>query len=153
MRRMAWEASRRFGGWEITARLAPGFWTLGAYWHTRPVAATVRLPFLHIGIARADPACATDAGDWGWSLFRVTAWKTEFRLDIDLDDWAVGLECTKIDDFSVHLGPLNVQIETGKFYDLAFPPGVPVLRLFFPGGQTVQPWPLRCHPPLRRPEP
>jgi hypothetical protein len=46
------------------------------------VAATVRLPFLHIGIARADPACATDAGDWGWSLFRVTAWKTEFRLDI-----------------------------------------------------------------------
>ncbi len=25
-----------------------------------------------------------------------------------------------------------------------FPPGVPMLRLFFPAGHSVEPWPPRC---------
>jgi hypothetical protein len=78
--------------------------------------------------------------------------KTEFRLDLDLNDWTVGLACDDFRDFSLHLGPLNIQIETNKGFNGDFPPGVPTLRILFPPGCSLRPWPPRCscYPPCDR---
>jgi hypothetical protein len=56
----------------------------------------------------------------------------------------LGLTCFEFDDLGIYIGPINIQIETGKMFDVNFPPGVPTLRLFFPADRTVEPWPPRC---------
>lgn len=91
----------------------------------------MRLPFLHIGVARADPACATDSWNLGGWLLRLTVRKMKVRLDTDLDDWTFGVECVEIDDFLLHFGLSNVRVPIKKCFDLAFPSGVPVQRRFF----------------------
>jgi hypothetical protein len=38
-----------------------------------------------------------------------------FRTDLALNDWSLGVVMT--DDWSIHLGPIDIQREHGKFYD------------------------------------
>jgi hypothetical protein len=74
---------------------------------------------------------------------RLTIWKTEFRLDLDLNIWGLEVTCVELDDLGIYVGPLNIQVETDKMFDVNFPPGVPTLRVFFPADRSVQRWPPR----------
>ncbi len=139
-------------GWEIGASVAPGWLSVGIFWEVRPACFAIARPFLHLWTEQPEGDFSGTSWQWGWSLARLTIWKTEFRLDLDLNDWTIGIACAELDDFSVHLGPFNIQIETNKFFAESFPPGVPTLRLFFPPGHSVRPWPPRCRccPPSDR---
>jgi hypothetical protein len=132
-------------GWTFGVSVAPGWLSIGASWEVAPASFALALPLVHLSIERIESDwCSGASWRWGWTLARLTVRKTEFRLDLDLNDWRIGLACVEFDDFSVHLGPFNVQIEAKKFFADDFPPGVPTLRLLFPRGQSVRPWPPRC---------
>ena len=139
-------------GWELGASVAPGWLSVGVFWEVSPVSLTLELPFVHLWIEPPEKDKPGDPWQWCWSVARLTIWKTEFRLDLDLNYWSIGLSCVDLDDFSIHLGPFNVQIETDKGFGEDFPPGVPTLRLFFPPGHSISPWPPRCRccPPRDR---
>jgi len=139
-------------GWKVGVSVAPGWLSVGIFWEVSPICFALALPFLHLWVEQSESDLSKGPWQWGWSLARLTIWKTEFRLDLDLNDWTVGVGCAELNDFSVHLGPFNVQIETDKFFAEGFPPGVPTLRLFFPPGRSVIPWPPRCRccPPSDR---
>lgn len=113
---------------------------LGVWWEKSPLSAELVLPFISLSIEGAENT--RPPWQWGWSLFRLTFWKTEFRLDFDLNIWAIGLNCLHLDDFSVHLGPLNVQIETNKFF--VHDDNVPIKRFFVPPRTYIHPRPVRC---------
>jgi hypothetical protein len=130
---------RRFG-----VSVSPGWLSIGVWWETAPIAFALALPFLRLWLEHGAHEGSKGSWRWGWSLARLIIWKTEFRLDIDLNDWTMGLARSEFDDFSVHFGPFNVQIETNKFFAENWFPGVPTLRLFCAPGHSVMPWPPRC---------
>jgi hypothetical protein len=130
-------------GWTIGAGFSPGCLMVGIAWEVSPPGFFLSLPLLHFWLEHAETDYDRDPWSWCWSLFRLTIRKTELRLDLDLNDCAIGLSLPAIDDFAFHFGPLNVQIETDKMYDVDFLPEVPTLRLFFPPGRSVQTWPPR----------
>jgi hypothetical protein len=129
--------------WTIGASVSPGSLMVGVAWETAPLSFYLTLPFLRFWIERRE-SDRDEAWPWGWSLFRLTVWKTECRLDLDLHIWQFGLCVIEPADFGLYTGPFNIQIETNKGYATGFPPGVPTLRLFFPPDRSVQPWPPRC---------
>jgi hypothetical protein len=138
--------------WAFCASLSPGWLSVGLSWETATLSFALELPFVRLWAERDDDDWSKNSWRWSWSLLRLTVWKTEHRLDLDLNDWSIGLACIELDDFSLHLGPLNIQIETDKFFADEFPPGVPTLGLFFPRGHSIRPWPPRCRycPPSDR---
>jgi hypothetical protein len=127
-------------------RLSFWDWTAGIDWDLDHFG--IGLPFMSFSIEWPSDG----AWQWAWSFARLTIWKTEFRLDLDLNIWFLGVYLGDWRDFGIYLGPLNIQIETGKGFDEDFPPGVPVRRLFFPPGYSIRPWPPRCRccPPPNR---
>jgi hypothetical protein len=44
--------------------------------------------------------------------------KQEFRVDLALNYWGVGVDLVETDDWSIHLGPLDIECEYDKFYDV-----------------------------------
>jgi hypothetical protein len=130
--------------WTCGGSVSPGWLAIGLWWDTAPLAFGLALPFLRVWLEGNSDHGSNNSSPWGWSLARLIIWKTEFRLDIDLNLWSVGLACTKFDDFSVHLGPMNIQIETNKFFADDCWPGVPTVRFFLPPNHSVEPWPPRC---------
>jgi len=123
-------------GWTFGIGCSPGWLMFDFGWETSPPTIGLTLPFLNFWIERDDTDYRVKPWQWGWSLFRLTIWKTEFRLDVDLNLWGIGITCLEIDDFGIYFGPLNIQIETNKMFDVAFP-DVPTLRLFFPPDRSV----------------
>jgi hypothetical protein len=47
----------------------------------------------------------------------VVIGKQEFRTDLALNYWCLGIQMLDTDDWSVHLGPIDIECEYGKFYD------------------------------------
>jgi hypothetical protein len=139
-------------GWTIGVSLSTDCLMIGLAWEVAPVSFYLSLPFFRLSLERNESDHLDDSWRWGWSLARLTVLKTEFRLDLDLNIWAIGLSCPALDDFAVHLGPLNIQIETDKGYAGNFPLGVPVLRVLFLRGVSIRSWPpqCRCCPPRDR---
>jgi hypothetical protein len=131
-------------GWTVGAAFWPGWLLFEVAWETLPPGLFLTLPLLCFWVERAETNYHNEPWSWGWSLLRLTIRKTEFRLDLDLNIWGIGLTCVEFDDLGIYGGPLNIQIETGKMFDVDFPPGVPILRLFFPADRAVRPWPPRC---------
>jgi hypothetical protein len=142
------ELSFTMFGWTVGAGFSPGWLLFEIAWETSPPGIFLTVPLMCFWIERAETDYSKEPWSFGWSLLRLSISKTEFRLDLDLNIWGIGLTCFEIDDCGIYLGPLNIQIETGKMFDVEFPPGVPTLRLFFPPDRSVQPWPPRCdcHP-------
>jgi hypothetical protein len=131
-------------GWNLGVGFSPGWLLFQAAWETSPPGFFLTLPFLSFWVERDHTEFQNEPWQWGWSMLRLTIWKTEFRLDLDLNIWGIGVSCVELDDLGIYAGPFNVQIETGKGFDVDFPAGVPTLRLFFPADRSVQPWPPRC---------
>jgi hypothetical protein len=68
---------------------------------------------------------------WEWTILRLVVGKQEFRVDLALNCWGIGVDLVETDDWSIHLGPLDIECEYDKFYDLDdewLKP--PLLRLF-----------------------
>jgi hypothetical protein len=141
-------------GWTVGVGFSPGWLLFEVAWETSPPGFFLTLPLLCFWVERARIDYSNEPWSWGWSLLRVTIRKTEFRLDFDPNIWVIGLTCVEFDDLGIYVGPINLQIETGKGFGVDFPPGVPTLRLLFPADRSVQQWPPRCEcaPPavLRR---
>jgi hypothetical protein len=43
--------------------------------------------------------------------------KQEFRTDLALNDWGLGISMHNTDDWLIHFGPIDVECEYDKFYD------------------------------------
>jgi hypothetical protein len=55
---------------------------------------------------------------WDWTILRVVIGKQELRTDLALNNWSLGIALFETDDWSIHLGPINIECEYDKFYDL-----------------------------------
>jgi hypothetical protein len=66
-------------------------------------------------------SCERDGGNywqWEWTIVRVVIGKQEIRTDLALNNWGVGFVLHETDDWSIHLGPFDIELEYGKLYDL-----------------------------------
>lgn len=114
----------------------------GIYWDDEDW--SLLLPFITLTLHRK-----TNAISRSWSIARVTVWKTEFRLDVDLNFWMIGIQGA-LDDFGLYLGPFNIQVETGKGWN--WDDELPIYRFFKPQGYAIHAYPYqcRCCPPVNR---
>jgi hypothetical protein len=121
-------------GWTVGVGFSPGWLLFEVAWETSPPSFFLTLPLLCFWVEPARTDYSNEPWPWGWSLLRVTIRKTGFRLDVDLNIWGIGLACVEFDDLEIYVGPFNLQIETGKGFDVDFPPVVPDATVIFPGG-------------------
>jgi hypothetical protein len=47
----------------------------------------------------------------------VALGEQQFRADLALNCWCLGMQMLDIDDWSIHVGPIDIECEYGKFYD------------------------------------
>jgi hypothetical protein len=130
-------------GWTIGASFSPGWLTVGFAWEASPPGFFVAAPLAHFWIERSETD--HDKEPWCWDG-RWSGWRSG-KSNSGLT-WTLttlpSVSCPALDHFAIDVGPLNVQIETNKMYDVDFPPGIPTLRVFFPPGASVTSWPPRC---------
>jgi hypothetical protein len=50
-------------------------------------------------------------------ILRVVVGKQEFRTDLALNYWGIGIGMHETDDWSIHFGPIDIECEYDKFYD------------------------------------
>jgi len=103
----------QIGGWKLGFTLCPGIWMVGVWWEGDPISLAVSLPLLHFW-------CERDGGKywpWEWTILRVVVGKQELRADLALNDWGLGISMHQTDDWSIHLGPFDIECEYSKFYD------------------------------------
>ncbi len=68
---------------------------------------SVTLPFIHLWFER-------DGGSywrWDWTILRIVIGKQEIRTDLALNNWGLGFVMHETDDWSVHVGPLDIECE------------------------------------------
>jgi len=100
-------------GWTLGVTLCPGVWCLGIWWDSNPLSAGITLPFMRLW-------CEHDGGrywPWDWTVLRLVIGKQEVRTDLALNNWSLGLVMHETDDWSIHIGPLDIECEYDKFYD------------------------------------
>lgn len=86
---------------------------IGIWWDGDPISFAICLPFVRIWFEH-------DGGrywPWDWTILRVVIGKQEFRADLALNIWGVGLDISWTDDWSIHLGPIDIECEYDKFHD------------------------------------
>jgi hypothetical protein len=108
-KRFKWQV----GGWKLGLTLCPGIWLVGVWWDDNPISFAIRLPFVLIWFERA----GGKYWPWDWTILRVVVGKQEFRADLALNDWGLGIVMHQTDDWSIHLGPIDIECEYAKFYD------------------------------------
>jgi hypothetical protein len=104
-----WQA----GAWKFGFTLCPGTWAVLILWDGNPM--VWPLCFRRALLVRMQGG---KYWPWDWTILRVVAGKQEFRVDLALNYWSVGVDLVKTDDWSIHLGPLDIECEYDKFYDL-----------------------------------
>jgi hypothetical protein len=103
----------QIGGWNLGLTFCPGIWMVGLSWDGNPRSVGISLPFIHL-------SCEHDGGKcwpWDWTILRVVIGKQEFRIDLAVNHWGVGISMHETDDWSIHIGPLDIECEYDKFYD------------------------------------
>jgi hypothetical protein len=101
------------GGWKLGLTLCPGIWMVGIGWDGNPLSLAIILPFVRLW-------CEHEGGSywpWDWTILRVVVGKHEFRTDLALNIWGLGISLHDTDDWSIHLGPFDIKCEYDKFYD------------------------------------
>ena len=103
----------QIGGWKLGLTLCPGIWMVGVGWDGNPSSFAISLPFMHLW-------CEHEGGKywpWEWTILRMVVGKQEFRTDLALNYWCIGIKMHETDDWSIHLGPIDIECEYDKFYD------------------------------------
>ncbi len=108
-KRFEWQ----FGAWRLGLTICPGICMVGIWWDGNPFSVAVRLPFMTLWCERQGGAY----WPWEWTILRVVIGKQEFRVDLALNDWGLGVAMFDTKDWSIHVGPINIECEHGKFYD------------------------------------
>jgi hypothetical protein len=101
------------GDWKLGLMLSPGIWMIGAYWDGDPIGFAIRIPFVNFWFERE----GGKYWPWEWTILRVVVGKQESRVDLALNDWGLGVWMQHTDDWSIHIGPIDIECEYGKFYD------------------------------------
>jgi hypothetical protein len=103
----------QIGGWMLGLTLCPGIWMVGVGWDGNPFSFAISFPFMHLW-------CEHEGGKywpWDWTILRVVIGKQEFRVDLALNYWGIGIAMHETDDWSIHLGPIDIECEYNKFND------------------------------------
>jgi hypothetical protein len=129
MRLPTWSYERWILGWEVGITICPGLWAIGLYWEDDPPGIYLTVPLVMLSIERNQEYKGTGWDcDWFWLRFIIG--KQEMRLELDLHSWFVGIKMFETDDWSIHLGPLDLECEYGKLSCNDEWPMKPTLRLF-----------------------
>jgi hypothetical protein len=129
MRLPAWSYERQIGGWQVDIVVCPGLWAVGLYWEDDPVGIHLSLPLTMLSIER-NQTYNGKGWDCCWFWLRFLIGKQELRLELDLHGWLIGIKMFETNDWSIHLGPLDLECEYGKLYCNDEWPTKPTLRLF-----------------------
>jgi hypothetical protein len=125
----AWNYERQIGLWQTSITICPGLWCVGLFWQDDPVGIYLSLPLMMLSIERTNEP--KDNG-WklDWFLLRFLIGRQELRLELDLHGWLLGMKVFDTSDWSLHLGPLDLECEYSKLYRNDEWPMRPTLRLF-----------------------
>lgn len=99
---------------EVWCHPEPWYLACQLWWDGNPYNLTITLPLMHIWFEH-------DGGNnwpWEWTILRLIIGKQEIRTDLALNYWGLGVAVHQTDDWSIHLGPLDIECEYDKFYDL-----------------------------------
>jgi hypothetical protein len=129
MRLPTWRYERQIGGWQVGIIVCTGLWVVGLYWEDDPMSVHLSLPLVMLSFER-DREYAGTGWDCCWFLLRFLFSKQELRLELDLHGWLVGIKIFETRDWSIHVGPLDLECEYGKLYRNDEWPMKPTLRLF-----------------------
>jgi hypothetical protein len=129
MRLPTFSYDRQIGGWQTSVTVYPGLWAVGFYWEDDPPSVHLSLPLVMLSFERNREYAGTGR-NWCWFLLRFLIGKQELRLELDLHGWLVGIKMFVTNDWSIHLGPLDLECEYGKLYRNDEWPMKPTLRLF-----------------------
>src|ERR1022692_2472993 len=110
MRLPTFRYERRIGGWQAGIIVCPGLWTIGVYWEGDPVGVHLSLPLVMLRLERNREYAGT-GWDCCWFLLRFLIGKRELRLELDLHGWLIGIKMFGTNDWSIHLGPLDLECE------------------------------------------
>jgi hypothetical protein len=103
----------QIGGWTLDVIFCPGILRFSIWWDGNPLSLSISLPFMHL-------SCEHEGGEywpWTWTVLRVVVGKQEFRTDFALNYWGIGISMHETNDWSIHLGPVDIECEYDKFYD------------------------------------
>jgi hypothetical protein len=129
MRVPSWEYERSVGRWQAGITICPGLWAVGLYWQDDPPSINLSLPLMILSIGR-NQEWKGDGWDLGRFLLRFVIGRQELRLELDLHGCLIGIKMFETNDWSVYLGPLDLECEYGKRYRNDEWPMKPTLRLF-----------------------
>lgn len=115
MRLPSFEREWTIGQWQASLMLTPGWLAIGVGWDDDPPTILVHIPLLTIGIGRNRDYQGTGV-DWCWMLFRLIVGRQEMRFEFTPDCWMIGLHLIETDDYSFHLGPIDIECEYNKFF-------------------------------------
>jgi hypothetical protein len=123
----------KIGGWQVGITVCPGLWAIGVYWQDDPLGVYLSLPLLMLSLERnREPE--DNGWDLDWFLLRFIIGKQELRLELDLHGWLVGIKMFQTNDWSIHLGPLDLECEWNKLFRNDEWPMKPTLRLLSKAG-------------------
>jgi hypothetical protein len=100
-------------GWKLGITLCPGVLMLGVWWDGDPISFAITLPFVHLWVEHE----GGKYWPWDWTILRIVIGQQEFRTDLALNDWGLGVAIHNTDDWSIHIGPIDIECEYNKFYD------------------------------------
>ena len=129
MRLPTWSYEQLIGGWQVGITICPGLWAIGIYWEDDPAGIYLSLPLLMLSIERTKEP-KDNGWDVDWFLLRFLIGKQELRLELDLHGWLIGVKMFETNDWSIHIGPLDLECEYGKLCSNDEWPMRPTLRLF-----------------------
>jgi hypothetical protein len=125
----SWSYERQTGHWQAGITICPDLWAVGLYWQDDPVGIYLSLPLVMLSIGRTNEP-KHDGWDLDWFLLRFLIRKQELRLELDLHGWLIGIKMVETNDWSIHLGPLDLECEWNKLYKNDEWPMTPTFRLF-----------------------
>jgi hypothetical protein len=108
-KRVEWQ----IGGWKLGLTFCPGIWMVGVWWDGNPISFAITVPFARLWFEHE----GGKYWPWDWTMLRVVVGKQEFRADLALNDWGLGVAMHETDDWSIHLGPIAIECDYGKLYD------------------------------------
>ena len=108
------QAEWQVRGWKVGLVICPGILNVGVWWDGNPFSFAISLPFINLW-------CEHEGGQywpWDWTILRVVIGKQELRTDLALNNWSLGIALFETDDWSIHLGPIDIECEYDKLYDV-----------------------------------